>query len=279
MRSRSLLVFLASLAVVVLALRPVSALADNETIYKGIPRSAKPASRADEVLVNEGYIVGYSEARKDPLWVAYHLVRVENPETHPRPSRFRIDDRTEARVKHDCYTNSGFDRGHNAPNYAMDTRYGLPGQRASFLMSNICPQEADLNRQTWEAFEKVEATDYANSFGEIWTVTGPIFGSSPEEIPPCDVQVPVAFYKIVVREDEGQPAMLAIIMSQHQRGVGRLRKFTTTVDGIEEQTGLDFFPDLPDGVENRVETAGPNDRWHLDRLLVPTRFLPADDGE
>jgi hypothetical protein len=33
---------------------------------------------------------------------------------------------------------------------------------------------------------------------------------------------------------------------------------------------LDFFSELPDEVENAVESAEPDDRWNLDRQLVPT---------
>src|SRR5439155_25109146 len=141
-------------------------------------------TRADcdfEVLANEDFTVGYSETRKDPLWVAYHLFRVNNPQRDARPS-FHTDTRTQARVATRCYVNSGFDRGHNAPNYAIDTRYGADAQNDTFLMSNISPQAPCLNEETWEAFEKVEANDYANAFGNIWTITGPIFDAQPAGI-------------------------------------------------------------------------------------------------
>ncbi len=63
------------------------------------------------VLTNCGYVVGYSEARRDPLWAAYRVKKVgkvgeqaENPE---RKNNFRSDKRTTIRVVDDDYTNSG----------------------------------------------------------------------------------------------------------------------------------------------------------------------------
>ena len=79
--------------------------------YAGLPRSTRPV----RVLKNAGFIVGYSDARRNPLWVSYRVFKIDTPTTHKRPSRFQADDRTQARVKHDDYTRSGYDRGHMAP--------------------------------------------------------------------------------------------------------------------------------------------------------------------
>jgi len=236
--------------------------------YGGLPQATKSSSKF-EVFHNEDFTVGYSETREDPVWVAYHLFRVDNSQRDPRPS-FRADLRTQARVQPNCYSKSGFDRGHNAPNYAIDTRYGPDAQRETFLMSNISPQAPCLNEETWEAFEKVEANDYANSFGNTWTITGPIFESTPQTID-CGVQVPSAFYKIVVEEEHGTPAALAVVMSQDVRGKQPLRTLVTTVKHVEELTGLDFFPQLSADIKAALETAEPDARWGLDRTLTPSR--------
>jgi endonuclease G len=243
----------------------------GDAIFMGTPMSTDQVNEIT-LLHNVGFTVGYSEARQTPLWVAYRLEATENAETIERPSSFRVDRRTEAQVDHDCYTNSEFDRGHMAPNFAMVTRFGRVGQLASFLMSNVSTQEPELNRGTWEAFEKVVANQYANGFGGVWVVTGPVYGSDPDELP-CGVEVPVAFYKIVARQDdEATVAMLAVMMSQSQSGSEQLSNLTTTVREIEELVGLDFFPDLPDDVEETAETAEPADLWNTGQLLVPSFF-------
>jgi len=46
-----------------------------------------------------------------------------------------------------------------------------------------------------------------------------------------------------------------------------LKEFTRTVREIEEQTGLDFFSDLPDDVESVVESAQPDPEWNVEQTL------------
>jgi endonuclease G len=145
--------------------------APGPSYYGGLPL---PAERVDEVLANTGFTVGYSDGREDPLWVCYEVFAVANPVAHDRPSRFSVDLRTVARVSHDDYTNSGYDRGHMAPNATIDYCYGRQAQLETFLMSNICLQTSNLNRGIWATLEDSER-DWANKCGEIWVITGPVF--------------------------------------------------------------------------------------------------------
>ena len=225
-------------------------------IYGGLPKADEPLT----ILRNKGYIVGYSEKHKDPAWVAYRLFRVDNPPTLPRPKRFLVDDRTEARVKHSDYTGTGYDRGHMAPNHAIATRYGKQAQLETFLMSNICPQRPSLNRQLWRRLESIAANDYANRLEEIWVIVGPIFGEDGGRLP-GGVDVPVSFYKIIVDEVAGKPRMLAFIMRQEVRGDEAPRLFLTSIDKIEARAGIDFFPMLKDSIEDVVEAEDNDDMW------------------
>ena len=105
--------------------------ADDRSFYEGVPlRTNYP--NVINILDNGAFVVGYDEVRRNPAWAAYRLFA--NPETFDfdRPSRFSTDARTAARVSHNDYTNSGFSRGHMAPNFAIMTRYGLSAQRATF---------------------------------------------------------------------------------------------------------------------------------------------------
>ena len=145
--------------------------------YAGLPKGAEY-----KLLMNKGYIVGYSERHKDPVWAAYRLFRTDSPYQFRRPSRFAIDERTAARVSHNDYTNSGYDRGHMAPNSAIMSRYGREAQIETFLMSNVCPQQPNLNRGMWEELESREANDYADRFGQVWVIDGPIFDANPRRL-------------------------------------------------------------------------------------------------
>ncbi|MCY2924475.1 MAG: DNA/RNA non-specific endonuclease [Planctomycetota bacterium] len=228
----------------------------RQYIYGGLPKTAQEL----KLLTNQGYLVGYSEKHKDPVWVAYRLFKVANAPALPRPKKFTVDSRTEAKVKSSDYANTGYDRGHMAPNHAIATRYGADAQLETFLMSNICPQRPNLNRRLWQRLEALEADDWAEKFEELWVVDGPIFDDQPEKLA-AGIDVPRAFFKIIVDEVEGKPRTLGFIMPQTVKGDEAPRMFLTSVADIEKQTGLDFFTELPRDEERKLEAEVPQEMW------------------
>lgn len=229
--------------------------------YGGQPRSTSPKS-VFTVLQNTGYVVGFSEDRRAPLWSSYRVFKAPPGPAPERPKGdFLTDFRTKIRVTHHDYTGSGYDRGHMAPNFAIATRYGVQAQRETFFMTNICPQAPDLNQKVWENLERAEA-EFANSCEEVWVTAGPIFADM--QTPPGEVKklrsgvsVPVAFYKIIVDEQHGRggkPRLFAVIMPQTVKGTESPRQFTRSVREIEAQTALDFLSELPPEVQAELES-------------------------
>jgi len=84
--------------------------------YAGLPRPTAAYPYRILLLTNSAYLTGFCEQRKAPAWVSYRVFKLDHPDSLPRPSRFLIDERTHAKVSHDDYTHSGYDRGHMAPN-------------------------------------------------------------------------------------------------------------------------------------------------------------------
>jgi len=222
----------------------------------GVPTTSQPV----KVLTSAGFAVGYSETRRNPLWAAYRVFAVAAPQTHKRPSRFKVDTRTTARINHAAYTRSGYDRGHMAPNYAIDTRYGRAAQRETFRMSNIIPQRPKLNRQVWRRLEQKVAKRWSTAFEEVWVVTGPIFDNERETLP-SGVDIPDACYKIIADEINGQLRLIAFIIPQDVQSRAPLESFLVSVDAVESATGIDFFCGLNDELENRLEAVVADRLW------------------
>lgn len=224
-------------------------------------------------LRNHGFMLGYSDLRGNPLWVTYALTTPPtDSERLKRPSRFTADWRSINRVSHEDYTGGGYDRGHMAPNHAISLEYGREGQLDSFLMTNVTPQKANLNERLWERLEELELDQFAKQFGKVWVVDGPIFDPPNERMHSSwRVEIPDAFYKIIVAPDSKK--VLAFIMPQSVRGDEPLDHYLTSVDSIEKRTGLDFFPDLDDAEENRLEAEIDPTPWRLQELArLPGRF-------
>lgn len=228
--------------------------------YGGMPKAGATFTSVINVLTNEGYVVGYCEARRDPVWACYRLSEVASLQAPPRPKKFVVDVRTRAKVASTDYTNSGYDRGHMAPNYAVALCYGVHAQQETFLMSNIIPQSPNLNRRIWEHLEQAEIKTYAQRFKQLWAMDGPIFRGSPKKLG-GGVAVPDACFKILAVEENKQPRILAFIMPQTVSGAELPQQFLTSVAEIEKETGLIFFSDLPKDLEQRVETQAAKRMW------------------
>tara|TARA_B100000700_G_scaffold18766_2_gene18424 strand:+ start:26928 stop:27785 length:858 start_codon:yes stop_codon:yes gene_type:complete len=243
--------------------------------WKGVTTWETPTPLSlHRVLRNDGYLVGWSDLRVNPLWVSYWLNDAGASRIGERPD-FQRDWRTLWPVSADSYRGSGYDRGHLAPNYAIASVYGREAQRQTFLMSNMSPQRPRLNRQLWQRLEEVVMDDFVPRFGTLQVITGPIY---PQDF--LDgafrrvgfTQVPEAFYKILVVPSE-TPRVLAFIMPQEVSGNEPLDRFLVSVDEIEARTGLDFFPNLPQAAQTRLE-GGVNQRgWALQAVARrPGRF-------
>ncbi|MEI7881639.1 MAG: DNA/RNA non-specific endonuclease [bacterium] len=227
--------------------------------YAGAPRTTASFPYQITVLTNTGYLVGYCETRKDPVWVCYRLFRPDNLQAPPRPKTFEPDPRTTGRAVSRDYTGSGYDRGHMAPNYAIAVCYGSQAQQETFLMSNIIPQRPALNRQVWERLEQTEIKDYACKYGRVWVIDGPVFHGHDHLKGGEDI--PDACYKIICREENGKPTVLAFIMPQTVNGSESAQQYLTSVREIEQETGLDFFSALPADLQQRFEMETARGMW------------------
>jgi endonuclease G len=227
---------------------------DKAVIY-GIPKHQDFWTNfTTRVFRNDGFIVGYSEQKANPLWVMY---KIQNRPSHPqklkRPSKFSADMRSLRYISHEDYTRSGYDRGHMAPNFAMSVLHGKSAQKQSFLMTNITPQKANLNQKIWQTLEIKEYNEYASRYDTLWVVTGPIFDDDHTYLSSAHIEIPDSFYKIFLGIKGEKLDAFCYIIPQNVKGFESLENFKVSIDTIEKLTGWDFFWKLEDDVENRLE--------------------------
>jgi endonuclease G, mitochondrial len=235
------------------------------------------AVREVDILENTGYATGYSEDLMDPLWSAYYcgpknVYTVGSREkiafaADPRiPSAFRV---STSDYKRPAGSSPTYDRGHMAPNYAIASRYGNQAQSETFLMTNIAPQRSTLNQQTWRYLEAEITDTYAPESNGVWVIVGPVFVKSVTRYN-GKAAMPDGFFCIILDRDEKTGALraLALYLRQNVMGNHAPKEFVTTIRGVEEHTGLDFFSGLPDEEETALETSAPDAAWHTERLLI-----------
>lgn len=216
----------------------------NGHLLKGIPSTI-----SDQQLCRDGYAVGYNYQTKNADWVAYHVTKESVNLKYKRSNKFQADSELPEYAQSTLtdYKSSGYDRGHLAPSAAMD--FTQNSMQQSFLLSNMSPQLPGFNRVGWRILEE-HIRDLANTYNDLYVVTGPIYNGNEATIGD-GVIIPSAFYKVIL--DPNYDEAIAFVVPHRDLSGSELSNFVTTVDDVEQQTGLDFFSTVRDSVENDME--------------------------
>ncbi len=212
----------------------------------------------DLLLQKEGFSMGYSYKYRQAVWVAYTL-SAENllAKQVRRRDKFKVDPAVKFRpVRPKDYIRSGYDKGHLAP--AADMTYSFNSMANSFLMSNISPQIPGCNRGIWKRLE-TKIRNWAVKEKKIYIITGPIFSDTPTTMGKTEIPVPVAFYKVIF--DLTPPYKMLGFIVKNQTSKRRINSFAVSVDEVERLTGYDFFNELDDILENRLEKSNDFNIW------------------
>lgn len=223
--------------------------------FQGIPTAMQNTSYT-RIFRNRAYMVGYSDLKGNPLWVVYKLTPAKENAPHlKRPDGFHADWRNLGFITSGDYTNSGYDRGHMAPNHAISILYGKEAQYETFLMTNITPQKPSLNQKLWQQLEEKELEAFAPKLKALWVYTGPLFDAKVTRLKSSYfVEIPDAFYKMYVGiEEDGTLRTLAFILPQNAKATDRLEKYAVSIDEVERRSGFDFLHELEDEIEEALE--------------------------
>lgn len=207
--------------------------------------------------------VNFNYSYKVPNCVSYVLTSdmidiTNGPNAeHRRNYKFYADPSVRGCPEWYEYRGSGYDRGHMAP--ANDMRWSRQSMSDCFLMTNICPQDHDLNGGSWNKLE-LKIHDWAKRHGKIIVATGPIFNGNSRRIGQNnDIVVPAGFFKVVL--DPGRNRAIGFIYENHEGG-GGVARHACSVNEVERITGHDFFSALPDNVENAIESTYNFNQWN-----------------
>ena len=218
-----------------------------------------PKGTPEQILKRTGYVASYNKTTLLPNWVAWHLT-AERTEGSAKRSGVDFAEDTEVpepRATDWDYYNSGYDRGHMCP--AADNKWSKKAMEESFLFTNMCPQNGNLNRGDWNEME-MACRKWAKKYGDLYIVCGPIlYKGKHKTIGKNKVVVPEAFFKVVLRTGDNPQAIGFIY--KNTSGNRPKDSYVNTVDEVERITGIDFFPSLPDDVEKNVEATADIANW------------------
>lgn len=234
---------------------PVKAPAERSiNLQLGVP------SESDQMIDRSGFALGYSKSRRQALWVSYILTaeHLNAPQVR-RSNKFLPDPELKFDpVRPQQYNRTGFDRGHLAP--ASDMTYSRETMEQSFFMTNISPQLPACNRGVWKRIE-TQIRAWARQESRLYVITGPIFTGESRFMKNTDIPIPDAFYKVAL--DMTPPMKMIAFIVPNRASKKPVRSFVVTVDEVEAITGMNFFANLEDRIEDELEKRSDIAEWRI----------------
>lgn len=217
-----------------------------------------PQGKSGPIIEREGYAVQYNSDCRTPHWVSYRVKDTDIVANVTRTNDFRPD--PELKVPQAAlsdYKNSGYDRGHMA-RAGLFTR-ARKVMSESFILSNIIPQDSYMNQNgAWRRLEDFEF-DLILKKKELNIVSGPVVGPNDQRIGGNGVCVPEFVYKVLYQEGP-TPSAIAFIIPNYRTDQSFMT-YAVSVDRLEEVTGIDFFSELADPVESKIEKSFSVSDW------------------
>lgn len=227
----------------------------------------KTSDKYDPDGVN--YSVEWDYERKSQRWTAYMMttgfggnagyygVFEEDPDL---PSYTRFDD-TNA-----MYSGSGFTRGHICP--SADRQYSRIANHQTFYYSNMQPQYYNFNAGNgytgiWVRMES-QVRKWVSSNDTLYVVKGGTIDREDQILMRISKSwtnerliVPKYFFMaLLAKNSQGYKALgfWAEHLSAPYKGTEKLSDYVCSIDELEELTGIDFFCNLPDAIEEEKES-------------------------
>lgn len=230
---------------------------DMRTV-KGLDIPAPLKDRPEQIIKHTGFTLSYNSKWKVSNWVGYELTRVETRGNEKRTNKFVTDPKVKGTTATDSdYRGSGYDRGHLAP--AADMAWSNEAMKESFYFSNMTPQAPNFNRGIWKSLED-KVRKWAERDSAIIVICGPVIKDTGKSIGKNKVLVPTQFYKVILSPYGKMPKAIGFLFN-NEGSLKTLNSFAVSVDSIERLTGIDFFHQLPDTIESRVEGSFNMNEW------------------
>ena len=185
------------------------ALTGNRNVALGVPRMH---NQPEIVISRDQFVLSWNSKRRGPNWAAWevrsadlgNVGRQDNFSTDGALKSYLVSKGNDTSVDPNDYSGSCLDRGHQVP--SADRTSSVQSNTATFVMSNMIPQAAYLNRIVWERVESYERSLVSRTNGtKVYVIAGGIYDQGSGNIgSQRDIAVPSKSFKIIVKTTPGQ---------------------------------------------------------------------------
>lgn len=247
---------------------------------------------ADHYVTMDGvqilnYALEWDNTKRHANWVAFTFDTTTSADNVKRTDAWSVDPKlpAEMQVQESDHKNDGFDKGHLC---ASENRvYLKEANEQTFYYSNMSPQLKDFNGGFWRKLEtRVQTWGRSTADGvydKVYVTKGGTLNKLLKNFkgttvnggtPTTDANgftihglaCPEYYFMAVLSQKDDVFHAIAFLVP-HKEGMtenpssDELKEYVVSVDKLEEETGIDFFCNLPDVLENEVEAACNLNDW------------------
>ena len=195
-------------------------------------------SATTQFLCRTNYAVIHSCVAKSPIAVMERVTVAGIQGPAKRKNDFREDPEVtpQCRSRLTDYAGKPYDRGHMAPGANNTQNEKIMSE--SFLLSNMVAQVPNNNRGIWKQLETSVREQVISTKQDLYVISGGIYEPGFLTIGASQVGVPTKLYKIIINKNTGK--VTAFLFPNTALPVEDLPKYMTTVDAVEQASGLKF---------------------------------------
>lgn len=222
------------------------------------------------------YELEYDKSKFHSRWVAFRFDGNTRAQSVGRSDEPFMDDPSLSSTLHIGYKGfgPGYDRGHLCA--SADRLYDRTANEQTFYMSNMSPQLSSFNQGYWVTLEsQVQKLGRSKTFSDtLYVVKGGTIkeGQIKSYITRNNgnkVAVPKYYYMALLKVKNGVYHSIAFWMEHKEYGysynnkapLSEIMNHAVSVNELEQLTGIDFFPNLPDATEEKVEDQKDINTW------------------
>lgn len=213
----------------------------------------------------------YDKSKKHSRWIAFRFdnqTKQQNVDRSNEP--FDADPSVASeyqRVQAD-FGRKGYDRGHLCA--SADRLYSREVNEQTFYYTNMSPQRNAFNTGVWLALEgQVQAWGRSCTASDtLYVVKGGTIDKEEQvkEYIGGDRSKPVPkYYYMALLFKKGDSFKAIAFWMEHTDSKPsktiKLADYVLSIDELEEKTGIDFFPNLNDNLENALEATCSTKAW------------------
>lgn len=247
---------------------------------------------ADHYVTMDGvqilnYALEWDNTKRHANWVAFTFDTTTSADNVKRTDAWSVDPKlpAEMQVQESDHKNDGFDKGHLCA--SEDRVYLKEANEQTFYYSNMSPQLNDFNGGFWGKLEaRVQTWGRSTADGvydKVYVTKGGTLNKLLKNFkgttvnggtPTTDANgftihglaCPEYYFMAVLSQKDDVFHAIAFLVP-HKEGMTRnpssdeLKEYVVSVDKLVEETGIDFFCNLPDVLENEVEAAYNLNDW------------------